>query len=894
MLVIEGEAGIGKTTMWQGALQAAHERGFHVLAARVHPARSGLAYSALADLLDGVEPEIIDTLPSVQRLALNRVLLHKDDGQTANPTTDERVVAAAFLTLTDRLTAHSPVLLALDDVQALDSASRTVVAFCARRLRGRVGVVVAERTDPNASHGAPWLQTNGVDGVRRIRLTPLSESGLRSVLRDRLGRTLPRTAMTRVAELSGGNPFYALELARAIDDDPVTAEFDLPGTLADLVRSRLERISDDSHDVLLVAAAVGAPTVDFLAKATARTPQEVVELLEGPETDGIVSIEGNRVHFTHPLLARGVHAMATTDRRREMHRALAELVEVPELRARHLALASGHADSAMLEALDDAADTARARGAPSAAAELVDLAIRLGGDTPERRIRSAEHHFRAGDNEQAFRLLAPAMEALPAGPLRAQAANLFASMHIFDDSFVEATILLDRALADGKDHPELVVHSLLLLSYTHFHEGDFTGSLRRVAEAAELLATIDAPGLNSQVLAMSVMAEFMAGKGFNEELMQRALELEERDTDVPFQFRASAVNAIVLGWIGRLHEAHAGVAEVRQICSERGAESDMLAVAGHAAFIAVWRGEFESAAELADETLDRAVLAGGEHVRMSALVVKAVVSAHLGRMDQARAEANEVIDIATRSGSPQFVVWPTATLGFIEVSLGRYANALDILEPLIGIFDRLPGSEITTMWYVPDAIEAMIGTGRVDEAQPLIERLEIEGLRLDRSWLTATGARCRAMWLTARNDVPGAVRAAEHAMAEHDRLPMPFERARTLLVVGQLQRRRRLIAAAAQSFSEALREFERMGATAWADRARAELARTPMGGGATGLTAAERRVAELATSGMTNRDVAQVLSVSPKTVEANLTQIYRKLGIRSRAQLAQRMRSSGW
>ena len=228
------------------------------------------------------------------------------------------------------------------------------------------------------------------------------------------------------------------------------------------------------------------------------------------------------------------------------------------------------------------------------------------------------------------------------------------------------------------------------------------------------------------------------------------------------------------------------------------------------------------------------------------------------------------------------------------MSLRRYADALSILEPFIGVFDQLPGSEIVTMWFVPDAIEAMIGLGRSQDAEPLIERLEAEGHRLNRTWLIVTGARGRAMWLAAQNDVPGAVRAVEFAMAEHDRLPMPFERARTLLVVGQLQRRRRLISAAAQTFSEALREFERMGAAVWADRARAELTRTPMGGGATGLTAAERRVAELATSGMTNRDVAQALSVSPKTVEANLTQIYRKLGIRSRAQLAQRLRSSDW
>jgi DNA-binding CsgD family transcriptional regulator len=894
VLVIEGEAGIGKTTMWWEAVEQARERGFRVLTARADQAQCGFAYSALADLLDGIEPEILDTLPHVQRVAFDRVRLQKDDGHTIRPATDERVVAAAFLTLADRLCAHSPVLVALDDVQWLDPASRSVVAFGVRRLRGRIGVMVADRMDPKAGYSAAWLQLNGLDGVERVRIQPLSETGLRSVLREHLGRALPRTALTRITELSGGNPFYALELAHAMDEQPVTADFGLPGSLADLVRSRLDRISGAGQDVLLAAASVGAPTVDFLAEATSRGTDDVVELLEEAENDGIVVIEGNRVQFTHPLLARGVHGMASIDRRREMHRRLADLVELPELRARHLALASAHADAATLEALDDAAENARSRGAPSAAAELLDLAISLGGDTPTRRIRGAENHFRAGDSEQAYQLLGPVIEALPTGPLRAEAANLLAAIHTVDDRFVEATALLDGALIDGAEDPALVVHSLLLLSYAHFQEGDFTGSQHRVREAVDIVNTLKAPGLTSQVLAMSVMSEFMAGNGFSEDSMRRALELEDRDTDVPVQFQASAVNAIVLGWMGRLDEAHAGAAEVRQLSSERGAESDMTAAAGHAAFIAVWRGEFESADQLADEAVERAILAGGQHIRMTALVIRAVVSSHQGRMDRARAEANEAIDIALRCGSPQFAVWPTAVLGFIEVSLGRYAEALSFLEPFIGVFDQLPGSEITTMWYVPDAVEAMIGSGRSHEVEPLIARLEDEGNRLDRAWLIATGARCRAMWLAAQNDLPGAVRAINRAMTEHDRLPMPFERARTLLVRGQLLRRRRLISAAAQTFSEALQAFEQMGASAWADRARAELTRTPLGGGATGLTAAERRVAELATSGMTNRDVAQALSVSHKTVEANLTQIYRKLGIRSRAQLAQRLRSPGW
>ena len=150
--------------------------------------------------------------------------------------------------------------------------------------------------------------------------------------------------------------------------------------------------------------------------------------------------------------------------------------------------------------------------------------------------------------------------------------------------------------------------------------------------------------------------------------------------------------------------------------------------------------------------------------------------------------------------------------------------------------------------------------------------------------MLAVGARCRSMWLAARGDVVAAMRIAEHAMAVHARLPM---RARTQLLLGQLQRRQRQKDASSNTFREALRAFDAMGAALWADRTRAELARAKVARrrDVVGLTPSEQRVAELAASGMTNRDVAAALFISPKTVEANLARIYRKLGIKSRAEL---------
>lgn len=229
-------------------------------------------------------------------------------------------------------------------------------------------------------------------------------------------------------------------------------------------------------------------------------------------------------------------------------------------------------------------------------------------------------------------------------------------------------------------------------------------------------------------------------------------------------------------------------------------------------------------------------------------------------------------------------------LGFLEVSMGNYAEALTALQPLITRLNSLPGTEIVTAAFIPDAVEAMIALGRISEAAPLIEALEYNGGRLDRPWMLAVGARCRAMVLAAQGDVEAAARVAQQALAEHHRLPMPFEFARTQLLLGQFQCRQSLNEPAIATLVEALHAFEHMGTPLWAKRARDELARTKTRRTQhLQLSSSERRVADLAASGIPNRDVAARLRISTKTVEANLTRVYRKLGIRSRAELGHRM-----
>jgi tetratricopeptide (TPR) repeat protein/predicted Ser/Thr protein kinase len=821
-LVIAGEAGIGKTTLWQAALDEAVERGFRVLSARVGAAESVLAYASLADLIADIEPDAFAGLPSLQRLALDRVMLRANG---SGPATDHRVVAAAFLSLLERLAMDVPVLLAVDDVQWLDTSSKEALTFAARRLKSSVGLLVAERVASDTDVAASWLDLSRADAIERIQVRPMGLEGLRTLISTKFGRGLPRPKLARIAEISGGNPFYAIELARAITGDPGSGELALPRTLAELVSRRIGGLQGHVNDTLLAAACVADPTVELLAQVTGTSVEVSVESLEEAESNGIVAFDGNRVRFSHPLLARGVYTEATPARRRHMHRAFAEIVTLPELKARHLALSAVSADPEILQALDDAAVAARARGAPAAAAELLDMAIRLGGDKPSRCIRSAGYHFEAGNTEQAQAVLESVMDRLRPGILRALAVNLLAGIRVYDNRITEAMDLLTGALDDAADNPAMLIRTLLMLSFSEENDGRFAESLQHAQQAVTLAEELGIAPITSQALTNWALLSFQRGPGADEEALHRALELEDRDIDVPITFRAGVIHPLILAWTGRLEEARVKMDAVRERLVANGAERDLMAVSGFCALIDIWRGKFDRATANVDDAVESAEQLGGGDILIIPLTIRAVVSAYAGRIREAHTDVEAVLECARRCGSRRMSEWPIKTLGFLDVSLGNYAQALTTLAPVLAEFDTVPSAEIMHAWHIPDAVEAMVALGRLDDAAPLIESLERDGARLNRSWLLAVGARCRGMWLAAEGDLEAAEQMVHRAMAEHDALPMPFERARTQLVLAQLQRRRGDHDTAAVTLREALRTFEDLGTPLWARRARAEAAR---------------------------------------------------------------------
>jgi ATP/maltotriose-dependent transcriptional regulator MalT len=558
-----------------------------------------------------------------------------------------------------------------------------------------------------------------------------------------------------------------------------------------------------------------------------------------------------------------------------------------------LALAASSQDPELVRALDRAADSARARGAPADAAELLDLAIKLGGDTPLRRTRCAQNHLRCGDSMRAVDLLEPAIEQLPPGAQRAFALNLLAEAAAFRNGLDAATDLLTRAVDNAEGSPRIMLQTLLMLAFARSITGDYDEALQISVRAVEEADKIGVAALQSQALANYVSINALDGNGIDESALNRAVELEDPGVDVSIVFHASAARAQARAWTGQLDEARADLQELRRRCVQRGADSDLIFVSVHTAIVEIWRGRIADATQAADEAVQLAEQIGGAQMVSIAKTMRATAAAYAGRVSDARADIASAMAI-DQGGTRRLACWPLGVEGFLEVSLGNYDKAATALRQLYREFPETPGTEIITASFIPDAVEALVALDRLADAEPMIKALEHNGRLLRRPWMLAIGARCRAMVLAAQGEVGAAERAVQHALVLHDSLPMPFERARTQLLLGRLQRKRSPKTTAAVTLGEALRAFEDIGCALWADRTRAELERidaNPMAGDA--LTPSEQRVADLVKTGMTSAGVAARLCVSVKSVDAGLSRIYRKLDIHSRTELGRLMNALG-
>lgn len=897
-LSLEGTAGIGKTTLWMDGVAEARLAGCRLLSTRAAESEARFSYAGLGDLFSDALTDALPSLPTPQRLALEQALLRVEATQ-APP--DPRAVSLASAGVIRTLAASGPVMIAIDDVQWLDTPSARVLAFVIRRLSDEpVGVIVSVRVSPG-SVGDPLDMARALPQLVRIPVDRLEVDVIGRLLRDRVG-DLPRPAIIRIHDIAHGNPLFALEIARAALREGARWEpgspLPVPEDLQQLLSARLAALSPSSSAILLAIAATSQPTVELAIDASG-SPDAARAGLAEAEQAGIIERADARVRFTHPLLGSTVYANAAPGERRSLHLRLADLLADPEERARHLALAADGPDESVAQELERAAEHARARGAPDAAADLMELALRrtdpAGTDAwRHRHLEAAEYHFDAGDAEHAKALLRVAIETLPAGVERAELLYRLSSMSWMNliNGVREPAM---RALADAGDDLTLRSGILQPLAWVAFYLGDLpTAREHAIASAACAAASVD-PAAKADALATLSVIGFVRGEA-DDGSMAEALRLQDLAMSAASWTEASvyttprSILGLQLMWSGLLDEARVVLHQELATYEEHAIYTVRQEVLDYLAELECRAGRWVIAAEHAAEAMEIIVESGQSETQAHVgLFNQALAAAYLGREDDARRMATNGVELARANDDAFNEAWNHAVLGFLALSLSNYEEAHEHLAPAVDYLDRMGAAEPGIIPCEPDDVEALVMLGRHGEAEEVLRRFESRAAVPQRPWALAAAGRCRGLLLASVGDVARAGAVLDAALEDHERSEQPFERARTLLALGDVQRRLKRKRLARSTLGEALDVFDELGAPLWASKARSALDRLGAHPAGTDLTPTEARVATLVVEGKTNRQVADALFISIKTVEANLSRVFHKLGVHSRTELMRAM-----
>lgn len=907
-LLIDGEAGIGKSTLWSFAVERATARGDLVLPWRASIAERGLAFAVLNALFD--RPEVgaaLDVLPDPRRRALETAL-----GRAA-PTSDApepALVGLAVADLLKTLARRGPLVVAIDDLQWSDPPSEAALAFAARRLRAEpVAFVLARRTAGGSGRvGEPRIGRSGarspeppaavspagglpvaLDLTTRLEVGPMSVGALGRLVRERLGIAYPRPLLVRIHDACAGNPFLGLEIGRSLvarGTEPGPGEpLPVPAEAGTLVRDHLAGLSRDARRSLVIASMAVEPTLSLIERVIGEPGARAVD--EAFEK-GVLVIEGQGVRPAHPLFGSIAYADAPPGERRVLRRALAALAGDPVERAVHLAAAVEGPDVETGRDLADAARVAMARGAPAVAAVLLE---RAAGIAPSRldgarcRIEAAEAAVAAGDYGKAAALLRSVLEDVPSGRLRAEALLVLGEI-VYVDQPNEALPLLVSALdhAEGDPILEASAHAYI----ASMADMDPAAGYRSAMAAVEVLGQ---PGVHPEPdqLACALLDRafhwLLAGEQVATGDIDRGMRLMKGTGTSFFVRRSQEVAERCLWHLGRLAEAIALDETEHARLTARGELGLLPPLCQSLSVLHLMIGNWTEARRYADECREL-VEQGEEAWRERERTARARILAWQGELDAARTIAEEALAREEAAGDRWEATIFCSLLGFAELSVPAPRAALAYLTRALEHADAMGVILPTQFRFLGDLVEAAVLAGDLDLAERLLrERLEEPLTRLPLPWIRAMAARGRGLLDAARGELDAAMGELETAARMFsDDVPMPFERARTDLTLGQVFRRAGRRRAARQTAGSALATFAALGARAWRDRAVQEIER--IGGRAPApqsLTASERVVAELAAAGRTNREIAAELVVSVRTVESQLSAAYRKLDIRSRA-----------
>ena len=896
-LVIHGDAGIGKTSVWRGAIEQADTAGFRVLRSAPAESERGLTLGGLTDLLAGVAAPELARLPGVQRHALEVALLR---AEATGQLPDQRTLSVVTAGLLRELSADHPVLVAIDDAQWLDETTGAILAYAIRRLTDRpLGVLVAVRGAPSPGIGE---LVAGVPPDRRdlLAIGPMPLAGLHQLFLDRLGRSFPRLVLVRIEEASAGNPFYALEIARELAGADAAlapgAPLPVPESLGAILEARIEAQPRSTRDALLLAAIATQPTLDAIGRADPRAPREI----ESAVAASIVAIDDGAVRFGHPLLAQAVIQTTTPAELRRAHAALARTARSEDARARHLAGATDGRNERVASALETAASAARDRGATLDAASLYqrasDLTPDAASDAALRRARlGAETLFiDISDSVQADGLLERAIEAGRPGPARAEALSLRALTRYYHGDLPTAVRLADEAVAesDAAGTPEERVARALVLGRAAFvvMQVDLARGGELVREGLGLLDGL--PGADPDVLGNLLLLEAAASFGLIEAVHLDAIE-RGRTLMSPNgrSWERDGIGGIDFGLARSTDDLDRAIEMTHAfIARKAGPGGDDPFNLVMLSELQLRRGDVQAArasAEAADAGYGREGAEVNPAWRLRGL---ALVAAHEGRHDEARTLASEGLAAAEAAGDLVQQLYHHHVLGFVALASGAHPAADEHLSAAAELATAARTRHPGRFKLEGDRIEAALGAGDPQRASELVAFLDRVNQLAPTPWTRAIAARGRGLLQASTGDLEGAAASLERALAEHAALPMPFERGRTLLALGQVHRRRKAKRLAAERLQEAAAVFESLEARAWAERARAELARVGLRPRApSDLTETERRVAELAAAGLSSREIGGQVFLAPKTVGNVLGRVYEKLGIHSRAELGARL-----
>jgi len=874
-LVLEGEPGIGKSTLWLAGVERAREGGSQILFSRPAEAERGLAHAGLGDLLEGVLDDVLPRLSAPRRRALEAALLLEDATTEA---VDPRALGLAVRDALQVLSEQGPLVVAIDDLQWLDAASTDALAFALRRLEESRALLFLARRCAADAQPSEIERALAEENVRLLPLRPLSVGALHMLLRDRVHRAFARQTLLRIHERSGGNPFYALELARALGSEvDLTQPLPVPQTLEGLVRARLTGLPATTREALALAAAFGAPSASLLERAGVDP-----RALDAAVAANVIEHEDGALRFSHPLLSSVLYADLADDRER-VHRRIADTVDDPIVRARHLALATDGADREVAAVLDEAARTASARGAAALAAELAEHALRLtplgGGDERRRRaLAAARAHQAAGEWTRARTIATDLLAETEIGSLRPEALLLLAELERDDRSIV----LLEDALREARSRPALqsAIHCRLAWAKRLAGIGNARAALKLADE-------VDDDTLRGRARAVQAVLTWFAGE------TEAPDDLPTRTRDFPTAVGGEhlvreATQAIVntLAPSSKRGEARALLEHEYQQWRERDEPRAARASWG-LAWVEFWAGRWELAAEHAARAHDISIQYGLEMPQDHLPI--AVIAVHRGQSELAREHSQRALDLAKMQSAvlPQH----SAVIGLVALSDADMSAADEWLDQADRLVALVGWNEPSVRWWTGDRVELLLELGRIDHAMKVLDAWEADAVRVAREWVLAHVTRCRGLVAAARGEVEAALEVLAQAVVEHETVGDPFGRGRALLALGIVRRRIRQKRPAREAIEAALEAFETIGASGWAAKARAELGRISGRTRAEGLTPAERRVAALVAEGRTNREVAAALFLGERTVASHLNHIYAKLGIRSRTELALRLRA---